>query len=100
MELGAGGEVGEGQATLALLGNSLMCGNARRGLTGMSKNMKETEVINIVKQRIFTKLASGKTDLHWASKIKETFFIQKLQPFLMSMSAMKSQCFISQKFVI
>ena len=33
MELGAGGEVGEGQTTLAFPGNGLMCGNARQGLS-------------------------------------------------------------------
>ena len=32
MELGVGGEVGEGQATLAFPDKGLMCGNAPRGL--------------------------------------------------------------------
>ena len=30
--MGAGGEVGEGQATLAFLGNGLYVGNARQGI--------------------------------------------------------------------
>ena len=36
MELGAGGEVGKGQATLAFPGNGLMSGNAGRGESTLS----------------------------------------------------------------